>query len=92
MSGNNGNMMESGGMMNGCTMGRMQDMNTMMAFMDSVYTSGHTMVNPDFMRIDSLMHNQMSLCDMMIDETGAIEQNYENMQLLRKNHNLLHGN
>jgi hypothetical protein len=89
MMGNNNNMMGSGGMMNGGTMGNMQDMNKMMAFMDSLHSSTNSMMGPDYYKTDSLMHNQMKMCKMMTSETDGIEKVYVNMQGLRKTHKLM---
>ncbi len=92
MMGSNGGMMGgSGGMMNGTTMGSMTDMNAMMSYMDSLHSSTQTMMNPDYMRADSLMHNQMTQCKMMITQTDSIENTFKMMQSLRLTHRMVHG-
>ena len=92
MMGNNGGMMGgSGGMMNGTTMGSMADMTKMMSYMDSLHLSAQTMLNSDFMKADSLMHNQMTTCKMMTTQTDSISSTFGKMQLLRKNHKMLFG-
>lgn len=91
MMGNNSGMMGgSGGMMNGTTMGSMEDMNKMMNYMDSLHTSTQTMLNPDYMRVDSLMYDQMIQCNMMIAQMDSIEKVFNNMQILRFNHRVMH--
>ncbi|MFN8254186.1 MAG: hypothetical protein U0W24_00760 [Bacteroidales bacterium] len=92
MMGSNSNMMGSGGMMNGSTMGGEMDMNKMMGYMDSLHVSMQNMMNPNFQMHDSLLYSQMSMCKMMTSGTDGIEQNYTNMQQLRKNHQNLHRN
>jgi hypothetical protein len=92
MMGGNTNMMGSGGMMNGGTMGSSMDMNKMMNYMDSVYQSGKTMMNAEFMKNDSLLHNQMTMCKMMVSQTEGVNTVYNNMQTLRKNHKMQYGN
>lgn len=92
MMGNNSGMMGgTGGMMNGTTMGGMADMNEMMSYMDSIHNSTQTMMNPDYMRADSLMHNQMTQCKMMTTQTDGIEDIFGNMHMLRGNHKSMHG-
>lgn len=92
MMGSNGGMMGgTGGMMNGNTMGSMADMNKMMSYMDSIHTSTETMMNPDYMKTDSLMHNQMTQCKMMTTQSDSIEIIFGNMQMLRGNHKTMHG-
>lgn len=91
MMGNNSGMMGgSGAMMNGTSMGSMVDMNEMMSYMDSLHNSTQTMMNPDYMRTDSLMHNQMTQCKMMVTQTDSIEDVFGKMQILRFNHRTLH--
>lgn len=92
MMGSNGGMMGgTGGMMNGTTMGSMTDMNAMMSYMDSIHKSTETMMNPDYMKTDSLMHSQMTQCKMMTTQTDSIEIIFGNMQMLRGNHKSMHG-
>lgn len=92
MMGNISSMMGgTGDMMNGGTMGGTIDMNEMMSYMDNLNNSDKTMMNPDYMKTDSLMFNQMNLCKMMISQTDTIKSIYGNMQALRKNHKTLHG-
>ncbi len=90
MGGNGGMMGGNGGMMNGTTMGSMGDMNAMMSYMDSIHSSSQTMMNPDYMKTDSLMHNQMTQCKMMVAQTDSIETIFGNMQMLRSNHKSMH--
>ena len=91
MMGNNSGMMGgSGGMMNGTNMGSMADMNEMMSYMDSLHNSTQTMMNPDYMRTDSLMHNQMTQCKMMVTQTDSIENTFKMMQSLRLTHRMVH--
>ena len=92
MGGSVGMMGGSGGMMNGTTMGSMDDMTKMMSYMDSLHLSAQTMMNPNFMKMDSLMYNQMSTCKMMTTQTDSITSTFGKMQLLRKTHKILHGN
>jgi predicted small secreted protein len=93
MMGNNGGMMGSnGGMMNGNTMGSKADKTKMMNYMDSLHLSTQTMMNLNFIKTDSLMHNQMTMCKMMTTQTDSIEYTLNKMQLLRKNHKILHNN
>jgi hypothetical protein len=92
MNGTGGMMGGSGGMMNGNTMGSMADMNKMMNFMDSLHHSSKTMMNPDYMNTDSLMHNQMIQCNMMTSETDSIDILYGDMHTVRMNHQKMHGN
>jgi len=92
MAGDVGMMGDNGRMMNGTTMGNMTDMNAMMNFMDSVHHSAKTIHHPDYMNTDSLMHNQMSMCNMMTSETDSIEIIYGNMHTVRTNHKKIHGN
>lgn len=100
MMGNNSGMMDgngrmmggNGGMMNGTIMGIMEDMTNMMNFMDSLHHSAQTMPHADYMNTDSLIHNQMSRCNMMTSETDSIEIIYGNMHTVRKNHKKMHGN
>jgi hypothetical protein len=92
MMGSNSNMMGSGGMMNGSTMGGEMDMNKMMGYMDSLHVSMQNMMDPNYQMHDSLLYSQMSMCKMMTSGTEGIEQNYTNMQLLRKSHQNLHRN
>lgn len=82
----------NGGMMNGTIMGSMEDMTNMMNFMDSLHHSAQTMPHADYMNTDSLIHNQMSRCNMMTSETDSIEIIYGNMHTVRKNHKKMHGN
>ncbi len=89
MMGNNSNMMGSGGMMNGGTMGNTQDMDKMMNFMDSLYTTSQNMMNHDYLNTDSLLHNQMNMCNMMTTETEGVENIYNKMQTLRKDHQMM---
>ena len=91
MMGNNSGMMGGTvGMMNGVTMGSMADMTKMMSYMDSIHSSTLTMMNPDYMRADSLMHNQMTQCKMMVAQTDNIADIFGNMQMLRVNHQTMH--
>ena len=92
MMGSNSNMMGTGGMMNGSTMGGEMDMNKMMGYMDSLHVSMQNMMDPNYQMHDSLLYSQMTMCKMMSSGTDGIEQDYSNMQLLRKNHRMLHGN
>jgi len=91
MGSNSGMMGGTGGMMNGTTMGSMADMNKMMSYMDSIHKSTETMMNPDYMRTDSLMHNQMTQCQMMTSQTDSIELIFGKMQMLRGSHRSMHG-
>lgn len=93
MMGNNSGMMGgNGGMMNGNTMGSMEDMNDMMYLMDSLHHSAQAMPHADYMSTDSLMYNQMKMCNMMTSETDSIEIIYGNMHTVRRNHKMMHGN
>jgi hypothetical protein len=91
MGGSGGMMGGTGGMMNGTTMGGMADMNAMMSYMDSIHKSTETMMNPDYMKTDSLMHSQMTQCKMMTTQTDSIEIIFGFMQMLRGNHKTMHG-
>ncbi len=92
MMGNNSGMMgTNGGMMNGNTMGSTADMTAMMNYMESVHDSTSTSMNPDYMKTDSLMHNQMVQCKMMTAETDSIEFYFGKMQMLRKSHQIMMG-
>jgi len=64
----------------------------MMRYMDSLHLSTGALMNPDYMKTDSLMYNQMTNCNMMSPETDSIVNVYGNMQMLRKNHKTFHGN
>lgn len=92
MMGSNSNMMGSGSMMNGSTMGSEMDMNKMMGYMDSLHLSMQNMMDPNYQMHDSLLYIQMTMCKMMTSGTDGIEQDYTNMQQLRKNHQNLHRN
>ena len=93
MMGNNGHMMGgNGGKMNECPMGDTVDMNEMMRYMDSLHLSTGTMMNPDYMKTDSLLYNQMTMCNMMSPQTDSVVSIYGNMQMLRKNHKKFHRN
>ena len=87
MMGNNRGMMGgNGSKMHGNPMGDAVDMNKMMRYMDSLHLSTGTLMNPDYMKTDSLMYNQMTNCNMMYPETDSIVNIYGNMQILRKKH------
>lgn len=92
MMGNNSNMMGTGDMMNGSTMGSQMDMGKMMEYMDSLHSNTKNKLEPNYKRHDSLLFNQMKMCNMMINETIGIEQNFQDMQQLRKEHEMLHRN
>lgn len=93
MMGNNSNMMgESSGMMNGSAMGSQADMIQMMNYMDSIQVLSETILDYDYMKTDSLIYNQMSMCKMMTSQTEGITRILGNMQILRKNHKKLQGN
>jgi hypothetical protein len=93
MMGNNRGMMGgNGSKMHGGPMGGIGDMNKMMRYMDSLHLSTGALMNPDYMKTDSLMYNQMNNCNMMSPETDSIVNVYGNMQMLRKNHKTFHGN
>lgn len=64
MATNSGMMGGNGGMMNRDHMGDTVDMNKMMRYMDRLHISTGTEMNPDYMKTDSLMYNQMSNCNM----------------------------
>lgn len=92
MMGNNSSMMgTNGGMMNGSTMGSMADMTAMMNYIKSVHDSTSTSMNSDYLKTDSLMHNQMVQCKMMTDETDSIEFYFGKMQMLRNSHRIMIG-
>jgi len=86
MGNNSGKMGGNGGMMNRDHMGDTVDMNKMMRYMDSLHISTGTMMDPDYMITDSLMYNQMTICNIMSQQTDSIISIYGNMQMLRKNH------
>jgi len=92
MGHNRGMMGGKGGMMNCDHMGDTVDMNKMMKYMDSLHLSTGTMMNPDYMKTDSVMYSQMTNCNMMSPEADSIVNIYGNMQSLRKNHKTFHGN
>ncbi len=92
MMGNNSGMMGgNSGMMNGNVMGSQADIIDMMNYMDSIHVSAKTIMNPDYMKTDSLMYSQMSTCKMMTSQTEGITAIYNNMHSLRKNHRMLNG-
>ncbi|MCK9207562.1 MAG: hypothetical protein M0P66_10665 [Salinivirgaceae bacterium] len=91
MMGNNSGMMGgNGAMMNGSIMGSIEDMNEMMYFMDSLHHSTQSIMNPNYMYADSLMHNQMKMCNMMTFQTDSIEILFGNMQTIRRDHKAMH--
>jgi hypothetical protein len=90
MMGSNSKMMGSGGMMNGGSMGGMQDMNKMLEYMNNLHSSDRTLEYPDYFITDSLMCNQLKMCKMMTFETEGIEIIFNKMQILRKEHQLMH--
>lgn len=93
MMGKNDNMMGgSTNMMNGNAMDGTLDMSKMMSYMDSLHKSDKTMMNPDYLKTDSLIFGQMDMCNMMVSQTDTIKSVYVKMQTLRKNHKTLHGN
>ncbi len=93
MMGNNSHMMGGNeGKMNECSMRGTVDMNKMMRSMDSLHFSTETMMNPDYMKTDSLLYNQMTMCNMISPQAGTIVNIYGNMQILRKNHKKFHWN
>jgi hypothetical protein len=89
MMGNNSSMMGgSTGMMNGSTMGSQSDMIKMMDYMNGIHLSSENIMNPDYLKTDSLMYNQMSICKMMTIQTKGITTIFGKMQTLRKTHQL----
>jgi len=90
MMNTSGGMMGSGGSMNGGSMGNMQDMNTMMAYMDSLHSNTFHSLNPNYLMNDSLIYNQLIMCKMMTNQTSAIENVFNNMQVLRKKHQMMY--
>lgn len=92
MMGNHGGMMgSSGSMMNGTNMGGSTDTQDMIHFMDSLHLSTVQNHNTDYMNLDSLMYNQMSMCKMMDSETTGITISFDKMQALRKVHRSRYG-
>ncbi|MDO9260497.1 MAG: hypothetical protein Q7U08_00960 [Flavobacteriaceae bacterium] len=87
MNGSSGMMGNTGGMMNsGYMMGSSDDMKYMIKYMDSLHFSTQKMLVPNFIKHDSLMFSQMKIRKMMISQTIGIQNVYEKMQQLRKNH------
>jgi hypothetical protein len=88
MSGNGGMM--GGNMMNGSNMGSTVDRNRMISYMDSLHNSNRTVLNSNYLKTDSLMFYQMSLCKMMIAQTDSVTAIFNRMQGLRKKHSQQH--
>lgn len=87
MNGSNGMMGNTGGLMSGgYMMGSTDDMKYMIKYMDSLHFSTQKMLVPNFIKHDSLMFSQMKIRKMMISQTIGIQNVYEKMQQLRKNH------
>jgi hypothetical protein len=92
MMGNHGGMMgPSGSMMNGTNMGGSADTQDMMHFMDSLHLSSSQNQHTDYMKLDSLMYYQMTMCKMMVSTTSAITNSFDKMQALRKVHRSRYG-
>ncbi|MDP2088788.1 MAG: hypothetical protein Q8J84_05250 [Flavobacteriaceae bacterium] len=88
INGSSGMMGNTGGMMNsGYMMGSSDDMKYMIKYMDSLHFSTQTMLDPNYIKHDSLMFSQMKIRKMMNSQTIGIQNVYEKMQQLRKNHN-----
>ncbi len=92
MGSNSGMMGGKGAMMNGSYMGSLADKDAMIDFMDSLHQTTQSLLNHDYMNYDSLMRNQLIMCNMMTLETDSIETIYGSMHIIRRNHRLMHGN
>lgn len=87
MNGSSGMMGNTGGLMSGgYMMGSSEDMKYMIKYMDSLHFSTQKMLVPNFIKHDSLMFSQMNIRKMMTTQTIGIQNVYEKMQQLRKNH------
>ena len=87
MNGSNGMMGNTGGLMSGgYMMGSSEDMKYMIKYMDSLHFSTKRMLEPNYIKHDSLMFSQMKIRKMMTSQTIGIQSVYEKMQQLRKNH------
>ena len=79
----------SGEMMNGNSMGGTMDMNKMLAYMDSLCLASKNTNTPDYLKNDSLLNNQLSICKMLTSNTTGVSSVYNMMLSLRRNHKLI---
>ncbi len=90
INGMSGMMNYNGGIMNGYTMGSNEDMNHMIEYMESTHADIKTHQHPNYSNHDSLMYVQMRNRHMMSYHTLGIENTYNKMQQLRKDHQNKH--
>ena len=82
--------MTAGTIMNGGNMGSMMDKNKMLSYMDSLHLSFKNTTNPNYLKIDSTMHDHMLMSKTMTNQTDSIDGIYSKMLFLRRNHKLNH--